>query len=108
MGNNVRLSAVEARRVDGRINTLSKAVYSPCRVCVEDPTPLWRIRARRVIHDETEKRIHYEDATFDVMGVPVAWLPWFSHADPTLDRASGFLVPEFQQLPMLQQHQLLV
>ncbi len=96
MGNNVRLSAVEARRVDGRINTLSKAVYSPCRVCVEDPTPLWRIRARRVIHDETEKRIHYEDATFDVMGVPVAWLPWFSHADPTLDRASGFLVPEFQ------------
>lgn len=94
MGDNVRLSAVEARRIDDRFNTLSKAVYSPCRVCAEDPTPLWRIRARRVIHDEEDRRIHYEDATFDVMGVPVAWLPWFSHPDPEQDRASGFLVPE--------------
>ena len=30
--------------------------------------PLWRIRARRVIHDEEAKVIHYEDATFDVHG----------------------------------------
>ena len=97
MGEHIRLSAVEARRVEGRFNTLSKAVYSPCRVCSDDPTPLWRIRARRVIHDEAEGRIHYEDATFDLFGVPVLWLPWISHPDPTVDRASGFLVPEFRQ-----------
>ena len=97
MGENIRLSAAEARRVDARFNALSKAVYSPCKVCSDDPTPLWRIRARRVIHDEVEKRIHYQDATFDVLGVPVFWLPWFSHPDPTIDRASGFLVPEFRQ-----------
>ncbi len=96
MGDNVRLSAVEARRIDDRYNALSKAVYSPCRVCAEDPTPLWRIRARRVIHDEADRRIHYQDATFDIMGVPVAWLPVFSHPDPEQDRASGFLVPEFR------------
>jgi len=96
MGQNVRLSAVEARRVGGRYNTLSKAVYSPCRVCAEDPTPLWRIRARRVIHDEEDRRIHYEDASFDLLGVPVAWLPWFSHPAPGVDRDSGFLVPEFR------------
>lgn len=90
-----KLAAVEARRVGNRYNTLSKAVYSPCRVCVEDPTPLWRIRARRVIHDEEARLIHYEDATFDVMGIPVAWLPYFRHADPTVKRTSGFLVPVF-------------
>ncbi|MEE8455401.1 MAG: LptA/OstA family protein, partial [Limibaculum sp.] len=67
MGENIRLSAAEARRVDARFNALSKAVYSPCKVCSDDPTPLWRIRARRVIHDEVEKRIHYQDATFDVL-----------------------------------------
>ncbi len=97
MGEHVRLSAVEARRLEGRFNTLSKAVYSPCKVCPDDPTPLWRIRARRVIHDQAEKRIHYEDATLDLFGVPVFWLPWISHPDPTADRASGFLVPEFRQ-----------
>ncbi|MEM1298319.1 MAG: LPS assembly protein LptD [Pseudomonadota bacterium] len=92
---NVRLAAVEARRVDNRYNTLSKVVYSPCKVCADDPTPLWRIRARRVIHDEQERIIHYENAVFDVFGVPVAWLPYFRHPDPTVDRASGFLSPTF-------------
>lgn len=97
MGEQVKLAAAEARRVGARFNVLSKAVYSPCKVCADNPTPLWRIRARRVIHDEVEKVIHYEDATLDVFGVPIAWLPYFSHPDPTVDRASGFLVPEFRQ-----------
>ncbi|HUF55266.1 MAG TPA: LPS assembly protein LptD [Thermohalobaculum sp.] len=95
MDRDVKLSAVEARRVDDRYNALSKAVYSPCAVCAEDPTPLWRIRARRVIHDEEANIIHYENATFDVLGVPVFWTPYFRHADPTVERTSGFLVPSF-------------
>jgi len=96
MRQHVRLSAPEAQRFDGRYNVLTKAVYSPCNVCTDNPTPLWRVRARRVIHDETEKVIHYEDATFEVLGVPIGWLPYFSHPDPTAKRKSGFLVPEFQ------------
>ncbi|MEM6943271.1 MAG: LPS assembly protein LptD, partial [Pseudomonadota bacterium] len=88
-----RLTAVEARRVDDRYNALSKAVYSPCDVCEDSPTPLWRIRARRVIHDEEARIVHYEDAFFDVFGIPVLYLPYFSHADPTVERTSGFLVP---------------
>ncbi len=95
MGEHIRLAAVEARRVNERYNTLSKAVYSPCKVCPEDPTPLWRIRARRVIHDEQERVIHYENAYFDVLGIPIAWLPYFRHPDPTVKRASGFLTPSF-------------
>lgn len=90
-----RLAAVEARRIDERYNTLSKVVYSPCRVCPDQPNPLWRIRAERVIHDEVEKVIHYENATFDVFGVPIAWLPYFQHPDPTVERSSGLLSPSF-------------
>lgn len=93
----VRLSAVEARRIDGRYNTLNRAVYSACEVCAEDPTPLWQIRARKIIHDEVEHTIHYEDATFDLFGIPIAWSPYFSHPDPTVQRASGFLAPSFEQ-----------
>ncbi|MEM7498090.1 MAG: LPS assembly protein LptD [Pseudomonadota bacterium] len=88
-----KLTAVEARRVGDRYNALSKAVYSPCEVCEESPTPLWRIRARRVIHDEEARIIHYEDAYFDVFGVPVLYLPYFSNPDPTVERATGFLIP---------------
>ena len=96
MGRQAKLAAVEARRVGDRYNALAKAVYSPCNVCPEDPTPLWRIRARRVIHDEIENVIHYENATFDVLGVPVFWTPYFRHPDPTVERQSGFLVPSFE------------
>ncbi len=95
LADHVRLSAVEARRVEARYNSLAKAVYSPCDVCPENPTPLWSIRARRVIHDEQEHIIHYESATFEVLGFPVLWLPYFQHYDPTIDRASGFLMPSF-------------
>jgi LPS-assembly protein len=33
--------------------------------------------------------------TFEFAGVPVFWLPWFSHSDGTIERKSGFLTPEF-------------
>lgn len=95
LGDQGKLAAVEARRFEERYNVLSKAVYSPCDVCADDPTPLWRIRARRIIHDEEDKQVHYENAWFDVLGVPLFWTPYFRHPDPTVDRASGFLAPSF-------------
>jgi LPS-assembly protein len=90
-----RVAAVEGRRIDGRYNALSKAVYSACEVCAAAPTPLWAIRAERVVHDEVEKTVYYEDAVFEIAGTPVAWLPFFSHPDPTVRRKSGFLPPTF-------------
>lgn len=91
-----RLAAIEGRRVDGRYSTLSKAVYSPCDVCEENPDPLWRIRARKVTHDSESHDIEYEDATFEFFGIPVAYLPYFRHADPSVKRRTGFLAPEFK------------
>ena len=92
-----KLAAVEGERIDGRYTVLSKAVYSPCDVCYEDPTPLWRVRADRVIHDEVSRDIIYEDATFDVEGVSVFYLPYFRHPDPTVQRRTGFLTPSFSR-----------
>jgi LPS-assembly protein len=97
IGQGGAIAAVEARRIDGRYNSLSKAVFSTCEVCGAAPTPLWAVRARRIVHDEQERTIHYEDAVIEVAGVPVAWLPFFSHPDPTVTRKSGFLAPEFSQ-----------
>ncbi|MEM9047865.1 MAG: LPS assembly protein LptD [Pseudomonadota bacterium] len=91
-----RIAAVEGQRVDGRYNVLDRAVFSNCTVCPSNPVPIWRIRAGRVIHDQEAQLIHYEDATFDVAGVPVFYLPYFRHPDPTLERGTGFLMPSIQ------------
>jgi len=91
------MAAVEGRRIDGRYTALSKVTYSSCVVCAAAPTPLWSIRANRVIHDQVAREVHYEDPVFEVFGVPVAWLPYFSHADPGVKRRSGFLPPEFKR-----------
>ena len=91
-----KIAAVEAQRVDNRYNRLSKAVFSPCEVCAANPVPLWRIRARQIIHDEQKGEIHYDEAYFDVAGVTVAYLPYFRHPSPEVTRASGFLAPTFE------------
>lgn len=89
-----KIAAVEARRIDGRYNVLEKAVFSPCEVCAEKPVPLWRIRAERILHDQEAGEIHYEDAQLDLFGVPIAYLPYFRHPSPEVERATGFLPPE--------------
>ncbi len=90
----MQLAAVEINRVDGRYNQLTKTVASSCRICANNPTPLWQIRARRVVHDQQERQLYFDDARFEVMGVPVAYFPYLRLPDPTLKRATGFLVPQ--------------
>ena len=89
----LQIAAAEMRRLGGRHTVMSRAVASSCRVCAERETPLWEIRARRVIHDQVERQIHFDDATLRFGGVPVLWFPHLRMPDPTLDRATGFLMP---------------
>ena len=95
LAENGRLVANGARRSEGQVNELSRAIYSTCNLCKEDPTrpPLWQLRARSAVQDQEKKRIEYRDAALDIFGVPVAYFPYFWHADPSVRRASGFLVP---------------
>jgi LPS-assembly protein len=92
-----QVASVEARRSEGRFTTLDRAIGSSCQVCIDDPVPVWRIRARRVTHDSETRRILFQDATFDLFGLPVGYLPRLQIPDPTVERASGFLAPDFSQ-----------
>ena len=95
LAENGKLAANGARRVEGKVNELSRAVYTTCNLCAQDPTkpPLWQIRARTAVQDTEHKKIEYRDAFLDIYGVPVVALPYFWHADPSVKRESGFLVP---------------
>jgi len=99
LAENGKLVANGARRTQGTINEMSRAVYSTCNLCATDPSkpPLWQLRARSAVQDGQNKRIEYRDVVLDIYGVPVGYFPYFWHADPSVRRASGFLVPSFGQ-----------
>ncbi len=88
------LAAAGGRRIDGTRTEMDEVVYSPCPVCAnsEDP-PLWQITAQEVTHDQETRDITYYNAFMEIFGVPVLYLPYFSHPDPTVQRRSGFLAP---------------
>ena len=92
-----RFAAVRGKRKGGIKTTLTKAVYSPCKVCEDDPekAPLWQLKASTIVHDQNAREIRYQNARLEMYGVPVAYTPFFSHPDPTVKRKSGFLTPSF-------------
>ncbi|HSM96869.1 MAG TPA: LPS assembly protein LptD [Rhizomicrobium sp.] len=96
IGKTGRLSAVEARRKDGTVTTLDRAVFTHCKICNKpgQRTPLWDVKAYHVVYDQTAHKITYRDAVIDLFGIPVAWTPYFSQSDPTVKRETGLLAPD--------------
>jgi LPS-assembly protein len=92
----LQMAASQIQRVAGRYTALDNVVASSCKICNDNPTPLWEIRARRVIHDQQERQIYFDHAQFRVVGLPVAYFPRLRMPDPTLKRTSGFLMPQFR------------
>jgi len=92
----LQLAANKITRISGRTTTLETVTASSCKVCADNPTPLWEIRARRVTHDEVERQITFENAQFRLAGIPVFYAPRLRMPDPTLKRATGFLMPSLR------------
>jgi LPS-assembly protein len=90
-----RFAAARADRTKGNYTVLENGVYTACEPCKDDPKkpPLWQVQAARIIHDEGEKMLYFEDARIEFFGVPLAYVPFMSAPDPTVKRKSGFLFP---------------
>ncbi len=98
LANNGRIAANGIRRSNnGATSEMSRLVYSACNACQDDPmrAPLWQIRADTATHDAASRTITYHDVTLDMMGIPVLYVPTFWHADPSVQRQSGLLVPTY-------------
>ncbi|SPJ24031.1 LPS-assembly protein LptD [Palleronia abyssalis] len=89
----LQLAATEIARVDGRYTQLSNAVTSACRICATGATPLWEIRARKVIYDQQEELIYFDRASFRLAGVPIAYIPRLRLPSSNNPRQSGLLTP---------------
>jgi LPS-assembly protein len=88
-------AAARVDRTEGNVTVFRSGIYTACQACQDDPTkpPLWQVKAQRIIHNENERVIYYENAVFELLGQPVLSIPLFSTPDPTVKRQSGFLVP---------------
>ncbi|MDX5403120.1 MAG: LPS assembly protein LptD, partial [Rhodobacterales bacterium] len=97
----VQLAANRIDRIGGRYTQLYKTAATSCRVCDDGTPPLWQIRAKRVVHDQQERQLYFDNAQLRIYDVPVLWFPRLRLPDPTLDRATGFLIPSFKQTSRL-------
>ncbi len=88
-------SAPRAEKVDEDTTVFEKGTYTACPSCKDNPDkpPLWRVRAKKIIHKNKEQMIYYEDAWLEFLGVPVAYIPYLSSPDPSATRKSGVLAP---------------
>ena len=92
-----RLAAPRIERSNDSVTVLQNGVYTACEPCKTHPEwpPLWQLRARQITEDQNTHTIYFRDAYFDAFGVPIAYIPYFSAADPTVTRQSGLLAPTF-------------
>ncbi|QDH25741.1 LPS-assembly protein LptD [Neokomagataea tanensis] len=95
MEDNAKLAGNGMRRTHGLINDLSKAVYTACEVCSKTPEkpPFWQFKAYNATQDTQHKRIEFDHAWLQILGIPVFYFPFFSMTDPSVKRQSGFLMP---------------
>jgi LPS-assembly protein len=96
LGKTGRLAARNAERVNGTTVIAHRTAYTPCTICQQQGqrTPLWQVKAERVVYDQTKHKVRFRNAIIEVKGVPVAWLPAVSMSDPTVRYASGLLTPD--------------
>lgn len=91
----LQIAAGTIERRSERFTEMNNVVASACEICPERNTPLWEVRADRVVHDTEERQLYFEGARFRMFGLPVAYIPRLRVPDPSLERATGFLSPRF-------------
>ncbi len=91
-----RVAALNAYKKDNQ-TIYEKGVVTACKPCEDHPenAPIWRVKATRIIQDTQDHNFYYENATFEVYGIPVAWVPYFYTPDNTVKQRSGFLTPSY-------------
>ena len=87
--------AESAERLGGVLTTFHNGVYTACEPCEDRPdkAPIWRVKARKIVWNGEKKTVRFENSNFEFFGFPLAYLPAFKIADPTVKRKSGFLMP---------------
>tara|TARA_Y100000768_G_scaffold187935_1_gene140790 strand:- start:770 stop:3589 length:2820 start_codon:yes stop_codon:yes gene_type:complete len=90
--NDPRLYGVSSSK-KGQITTVNKGIFTSCKDN-GDNCPPWSIKASQIKHNKSKKQLIYENAIVRIYNFPVFYFPKFFHPDPTVERQSGFLMPQ--------------
>ena len=96
IGKNGRFAAATATRTgDGTYTTANRAVFSPCKICLQkgERTPLWQVKAEKAVYDQPKHKIVYTNAVLELFGVPIGYTPYFSTGDGSQKHVTGILAP---------------
>ena len=95
LNNKLQLSAQSINQKNNNQNVFETVIASTCKICANNPTPFWQIRANKIIHDKEKQKIYFKNARLDFLGLPVLYVPAINIPEPGISRASGLLVPQF-------------
>ena len=79
--------------LSNNVNTLEKGIFTYCKNRENEKCPPWVLQSKKIRHNLAEKIIYYENVVLKIYDFPIFFSPRFSHPDPSIDRASGFLAP---------------
>ncbi len=80
----------------GELQTiLTDAHYSPCGLCIDEKGRRigWKVNASKMVYDRDRALVFLEGAGLELLGIPMAWVPWLVIPDPSQPRAQGFRTP---------------
>jgi hypothetical protein len=90
----LRMEGAELARTGEDTWSFKKGVFTTCRCPDPEAEDPWRIRAESA-ELEVGGYGTVRDATFEVLGVPVAWIPWAIYPLKT-ERQTGLLLPDVE------------
>ena len=80
------------------INIISNVEYTPClkeNYLIKN-CPGWKLKANKAYHNLESKTVHYNHARLHIFNIPVFYVPYFAHPDPSVNKRTGFLMPTIQ------------
>lgn len=91
------VTATYVDRIRGESALLENGTYSPCGTCIDAKGRRigWRVRTDSILQKEADEVVELENATLEVLGIPIAWVPWIRLPDPTQNRSNGFSMPSY-------------
>ena len=73
----------------------NKSIFTLCKLKENEKCPPWTIQASKMLHNNKNKTIYYDNAVIKIYNIPIFYTPKLSHPDPSVERRSGFLPPSF-------------
>ncbi len=82
---------------DGKIDIISKGVYSPCNSKIKIGNfvcPTWQLEGEKILHDNENLFLHQKHSKMRILNTPVFYMPYIVTPSPLRkERKTGFLTP---------------